>query len=208
MQERPNRLRRAIILALLVIGILGIGFLIYVVVDHLAFDAPVVSVETDPEATSSETPVTEPVGLSTVPIGNRIGQRAPDFRLRSLDGDSVLLSNFLSTVVILDFWASWCGPCRQTMPTLDAIAKSLAADVVLLGVNLDRTEQDAVNYLTSSNFDTMITLYGSYTDALEVFRMYGSGNGIPRTFVIDREGIIRFVGHPARLSLQTVEGLI
>lgn len=207
MQERTNRIRQIIVSALLVVGIIGVGFLIYVVVDHLSSDAPAVLSGIEADATPSAAIPQAPGGSTNIPTGIRIGQRAPDFRLLSLDLDFVSLSDYLGKVVILDFWASWCGPCRQTMPKLDAIAQSLAADVVLLGVNLDRTAEDAVNYLTANSFDAMLTLYGSYAAAFEVHRAYGNG-GIPKTFVLDREGVIRYVGHPASMSRRTVERLL
>ena len=93
------------------------------------------------------------------------------------------------------------------MPGLESLAKSLAADVVLIGVSLDRSASHASDYLTTNNYDAMVALYQSYAAAYNVFQTYGGG-GIPKTFVIDREGIIRYVGHPASLPRQTVERLI
>ena len=207
MQERANRLQRGIAYALILIGILGTGLLVFLLADNLSINTPVTLPEPEPEGTSSDAIAFEQETPSDVPSGIRIGQRAPDFRLRSLENEDVALSDFLGKVVILDFWASWCGPCRLTMPGLEDIARSLAPDVVLLGVNLDRTAENATNYLATNNFDVMIALYESYAAAFAVFRAFGDG-GIPRTFVIDREGIIRFVGHPAQLSRQTIERLL
>ncbi|MFC2079508.1 TlpA family protein disulfide reductase [Candidatus Bipolaricaulota bacterium] len=207
MQEQTNRLQRVSTYALLVVGIIGIGLLVYFVVDHLSVDAPAGLTEATSEDVSAAAPIPSSEGQSEVPVGNRIGQRAPDFQLRSLAGETVSLSGFLGKVVILDFWASWCGPCRLTMPGLEEIAQSLSPDVILLGVSLDRTEGNASNYLTTNSFDTMIALYESYASALAVFRAYGDG-GIPKTYVIDREGVIRYVGHPGSLPRRTVEGLL
>jgi len=207
MQERATRLQQIITYALIFVGILGIALLVFLVVDKPSIDVPTSLPEIEPEGIPIDVVVLEEEELEDVPIGIRIGQRAPDFRLRSLENEAVALSDYLGKVVILDFWASWCGPCRLTMPELEDIARSLTTDVVLLGVNLDRTERNAANYLASNNFDAMITLYESYASAFAVFRTYGNG-GIPRTYVIDRDGIIRFVGHPARLSRQTIERLL
>jgi len=207
MKERTNRLQRSIAYALILIGILGTGFLVYVVVDHLSVNAPAIRPAMDPNSALSDTITTAPEEPSDVSIGIRVGQRAPNFRLRSLENEDVSLSDFLGRIVILDFWASWCGPCQLTMPGLEDIARSLASDVVLLGVNLDRSEADAAGYLGSNNFDAMIALYESYASAYAVFQTYGNG-GIPKTYVIDRAGIIRYVGHPARLSRQTIESML
>jgi peroxiredoxin len=87
------------------------------------------------------------------------------------------------------------------------LAQALAPDVVLIGVSLDQTAAKASNYLGANDFSAMIALYESYTAALAVSRTYAVV-GIPKTYVIDRTGIVRYVGHPASLSRQTVERLI
>jgi len=207
MQERTNRLQQVITHALIFLGILGSGFLLFIVVDHLSFDAPAILPEAVPEDTLPDAIAFEQEAPTEVPIGIRIGQRAPDFRLLSLENEAVSLSDFLGKIVILDFWASWCTPCHLTMPGLEDIVSPLASDVVLLGVSLDRNAANAANYLVSNNFDVMLALYESYGSAFAVFRTYGDG-GIPKTFVIDRDGIIRYVGHPAQLSRQTIERLL
>lgn len=227
MQKQANQLQKSITYVLLAVGILGMGFLAFLVVDQLVpgpissppeMDAspiesalwsranPEVEPATEPDTSVTEAVTSETDAPSDVPTGIRIRQRAPDFSLRSLDNEVVSLSDFLGKVVILDFWASWCGPCRDSMPRLEAIAQSLAADVVLLGVNLDRKEETAASYLANNNFDGMVALHGSYAEASAVSRTYGV-TGIPKTFVIDRTGIVRYVGHPASLSRQVVEGL-
>ena len=133
-------------------------------------------------------------------VGTRPGYRAPALSLRSLDGRPVSLSEFAGQVVILDFWASWCGPCRVSMPTLDSLWKEVRDQgVVLIGVSLDRSASDASNYLTSQGFEEMIALWESATASRAAALSYGV-SGIPRTFIIDREGIIRFAGHPATLT--------
>jgi thiol-disulfide isomerase/thioredoxin len=213
MRALSTRHKYAATYVLIILGILAIGFLIYVVVDrlsspkasvvlHIPAEEPI-AIET-PSNSDSPADVEEP---AEIPIGIRIGQRAPDFSLQSLDNEDVALSDFLGSVVILDFWASWCGPCKSTMPGLESLAQALAPDVVLIGVSLDQTAAKASNYLEANDFSAMIALYESYTAALAVSRTYAVV-GIPKTYVIDRTGIVRYVGHPASLSRQTVERLI
>jgi thiol-disulfide isomerase/thioredoxin len=210
MMENPrNRGQKAILGLLLAVGALGIGLLSYLVVDRLTPDA--LDASTDPVHSTPQADADVSADTSTdsanASVGIRVGERAPDFQLPSLDGTNVRLSDFLGHVVVLDFWASWCGPCKLTMPGLEDLARDLAPDVVLLGVSLDRAATDAVDYLAANNYDAMVAVYGSYTAAYAVFVMYGGG-GIPKTFLIDRDGIIRHVGHPALLQRTAVERLL
>ncbi|MBU0595309.1 TlpA family protein disulfide reductase [Candidatus Bipolaricaulota bacterium] len=148
----------------------------------------------------------EPVVEPSLPIGNRIGQLAPDFTLPTLAGESVSLSDYRGQVVVLDFWASWCIPCRLTMPLLDDLALRFP-EIVLLGVSLDRSRADAVAYIGSRADSPLIAVYGSLSAASAVSRTYAV-SGIPRTFVIDQDGVVRFADHPANLTEETIESLL
>jgi peroxiredoxin len=187
---------------LIAIGVLGIALLGYLVVDRLILSSK--DRDTVADAGAPNAPVDAD---SSVPVGILVGQRAPDFSLPSLDGTEITLSDFRGYVVILDFWASWCTPCKVTMPGVESMVRSLEPDVVLLGVSLDRASRDASTYLASNNYESMIALYGSYSAAYAVFQTYGGG-GIPKTYVIDRDGVIRYAGHPASLQRTTVERLL
>jgi len=168
--------------------------------------------KTLPNALRSDTAeIEETIDQDTTPerdvpaIGYTVGLTAPDFTLATLDGDPITLSDYRGTVVILDFWASWCTPCKTAMPVLHA--KWLPyrdQGVVLIGVSLDRTEAEARTYIASSGFTDMITLWQSYRSAQAVAGDYGI-TGIPRTFVIDRDGIIRFANHPGYLTSSRIE---
>jgi peroxiredoxin len=143
-----------------------------------------------------------------VATGTRIGELAPDFALRSLDGTSVSLSRFRGRVVILDFWASWCGPCRDTMPSLHDLWHDVASrGVDLVGVSLDRTASAASSYLASNGFGDMTALWESAEASQAVASLYGV-RGIPRTLIIDRDGIVRFNNHPALLDRAVLEALL
>jgi thiol-disulfide isomerase/thioredoxin len=140
-------------------------------------------------------------------VGHRVGNVAPSFSLRSLADESTSLSDYRGRIVILDFWASWCVPCRLSMPSIEAMARELGDDVVLIGVSLDRSEAEARSYVDSRDYTDLVALYGSLNEARGVATDYGV-LGIPRTFVIDRVGIVRFAGHPNLLSRDLVESLL
>jgi peroxiredoxin len=125
---------------------------------------------------------------------------APDFALQSLDGETVSLSAFEGSVVLLDFWATWCGPCLKSVPGLHALVDRYQdRGVVLLVVSLDKTAGRARDYLTEHGYTTSNVLWESLDAARAVKDLFGVV-GIPRTFVIDREGVIRYSGHPANLT--------
>ena len=213
--RRQGTSRRRLMLSLLIaVGVVAVGLLIFAAATGLLFSEP----ETETVAIPIDTPIPEPAGdvtpsgpdepvepvskpdLPNLRVGYRVSERAPDFTLQSLSGDSVSLSQFLGQVVILDFWASWCTPCRTSMPDLHTLWNEVRDQgVVLVGVSLDRSEAAASGYLEQTGYAEMVALYESTAASSKVARSYGV-IGIPRTFVIDRDGIIRFAGHPGNLS--------
>lgn len=118
-----------------------------------------------------------------------IGQPAADFVLRSLSGENIRLSEQLGEVVILNFWATWCGPCRQEMPLLDQLYhKYHRAGLVLLGINLDRDTADAAEMARTLGVSYPVLL----DQRNEVAKAYETGT-LPLTVLIDREGTVRYV---------------
>lgn len=118
-----------------------------------------------------------------------IDKPAADFVLRSLSNENIRLSEQLGEVVILNFWATWCGPCRQEMPLLDQLYhKYHRAGLVLLSINIDRDEVPAAEMAK--------TLGVSYPVLLDqrnaVAASYEVGT-LPLTVLIDREGVVRYV---------------
>ncbi len=148
------------------------------------------------------------IGAAALALSLRVGsppELAPNFTLRSLDDAEISLADYRGSVVILDFWATWCKPCTRTFPALHALSEEYAEQgVVLLIVSLDRSEEKARDYLLENGYATDNVLWGSRRAALAVKDLYDVF-GIPRTFVIDREGYIRFSGHPTRLSPNDLE---
>jgi len=138
-------------------------------------------------------------------FGGKDPEIAPGFSLVSLDGEVVSLSDYRGQIVLLDFWASWCKPCRTTFPAVHALAERFAdRGVTLLVVSLDASEEASRQYLTDEGYPTANVLWGSLDEARAVRNLYGVV-GIPHTFVIDRDGLIRFDGYPRNLNAETIE---
>jgi thiol-disulfide isomerase/thioredoxin len=114
---------------------------------------------------------------------------APDFALRSLGAANVRLSEHLGEVVLINFWATWCGPCRQEMPLLDALyGKYQRAGLVMFGINIDEDRDDAVEMAQTLK----VTYPILFDERKDVSRAYQLGT-MPLTVLIDREGVIRYV---------------
>lgn len=136
-----------------------------------------------------------------VPASGLVGQPAPDFALRSWEGRNVRLSEHLGEVVLINFWATWCGPCRQEMPLLDEIyGKYRRAGLVLFSVNLDEANNlDAAREMAT----TLRVSYPVLFDARkEVSRAYQAST-MPLTVLIDREGVVRYVSEGYKLGYET-----
>jgi peroxiredoxin len=211
--EHPTRLRRRILWSLLCLFAVVTAGLAYAVASGWFVDDVRPAPEPEPAQVLAPTlPIAEQATASPtqafVATGSRIGERAPDFSLRSLGGEIVSLAQFRGRVVILDFWASWCAPCRATMPALHALWQDVASrGVALVGVSLDRSEAAAATYLAANGYGGMVALWESLAAAQSVASLYGV-RAIPRTVVIDRNGMVRFNGHSATLGRALLESVL
>jgi peroxiredoxin len=117
------------------------------------------------------------------------GTTAPDFVLKSLSGTNLRLSEYLGEVVMLNFWASWCGSCRQEMPQLDRLyATYRSAGFVVLGVNVDDDVTRALDLAKALNVSYPLVL----DPRKSVAPQYRLGE-LPMSVLIDRSGVVRYV---------------
>lgn len=120
---------------------------------------------------------------------NASAEPAPDFTLQSSTGENVRLAEQRGQVVMLNFWASWCGPCRKEMPLLDEMSKRYsAAGFVLYGVNVEEDNTDAKKLIKELGV-TFPILYDTESKASSLYNV----DAMPTTVVIDKKGEIRFV---------------
>jgi thiol-disulfide isomerase/thioredoxin len=122
--------------------------------------------------------------------------KAPDFELISLSGDTIRLSDFKGNVVILDFWATWCGPCRKEIPSFIQLQKTYGdSGVVILGIAISDKEKNVRDYYRKMKMNYPVMMGNS-----KVVKAYGGITGIPTTFVIDKEGNLyrRYIGYRPR----------
>ncbi len=127
--------------------------------------------------------------LCSVAAAVSTDRAAPDFTLRSLDGPNLRLQEQRGRVVLVNFWATWCGPCRQEMPHLNRLyEKYRAAGFTLLGVNIDDDARNAAGLSTKLGLKFPVLLD---TDK-KVSHLYDLAT-MPSTVLIDRDGRVRFI---------------
>ena len=122
--------------------------------------------------------------------GNLVGAPVPELHVESLGGKDLGVGDYSGKVVLLDVWASWCGPCKQELPMLDDMAKRLRGDgVEVLAVSVDQERANVVRFLKARPHWSLTIAHdpkGAIADRLGPEKM-------PTSYIIDRDGIIRYV---------------
>ena len=126
------------------------------------------------------------------PRANKIiqeGDQAPEFRLSALDGKQAALSDYRGKVVMVHFWATWCPPCVEELPTLERLYRSFAGrDFELLAVSVDEGGAERVTSFMQKNGLTLPVLLNP---GGSVAKSYGTFK-FPETYLLDRSGIVRY----------------
>jgi thiol-disulfide isomerase/thioredoxin len=123
-------------------------------------------------------------GLAAMPAGAVApGESAPAFALLDVRGNLVALERLRGKVVYVDFWASWCGPCRQSFPWMNALQQRYPDRLVIVGVNVDRRRADADRFLQEhpAQFTVVFDAAGATPTAWAV-------KGMPTSFLVDAGG--------------------
>jgi thiol-disulfide isomerase/thioredoxin len=118
--------------------------------------------------------------------GPIVGRPAPDFELADLNGNSVRLSQYKGHPLILNFWATWCEPCKQEMPLLEAYQKKYSPDLIVLGVDSGEGKVVVKSFLEKNEITFPIVL----DETSRIGPIYQIA-GYPTSFFIDRNGILR-----------------
>ncbi|MCA9608878.1 MAG: TlpA family protein disulfide reductase [Myxococcales bacterium] len=130
-------------------------------------------------------------GVHGAPESPLVGREAPALALPPVEGEPVELASLRGHVVLLDFWASWCGPCRMSIPALNEVHARYGDRIQMYGVNVDHG-LDAAGVVRAhrsfgATFPSLRDVRGEAQTAFEV-------QSIPTLVLIDRAGVIRYVG--------------
>lgn len=124
-----------------------------------------------------------------VPVLPRIpmvGFEAPDFEIELVDGETFKLSEQRGKVVLINIWATWCGPCVAEMPEIDQLAKDYEDDLVVIGVNAGEREQTVIDFVEKNGYGYLFAADMDYHVSGELY----PSRGIPYTIVVDPYGVI------------------
>jgi thiol-disulfide isomerase/thioredoxin len=116
--------------------------------------------------------------------------KAPDFTLQSLNDSSYTLSKMEGKVVLINFWATWCGPCRMEIPEFNELQKSYhEKGLEILGISVSDNKKQLKNFTKSFTVDYPM-LYGSTRDMNKIMRDYGGVYAVPSSFLVGKNGSI------------------
>ena len=119
----------------------------------------------------------------------RTGAPAPSFQLNSMAGKAVSLDSLKGQIVLVNFWASWCGPCRKEMPILEQLNRQYRGKgVTLVGVNVEPDSAAATDWLkaTPVSFPILFDVDSKVSKLYQV-------EGMPNTVILDRKGNVRYI---------------
>lgn len=142
------------------------------------------------EKKSSEGTSVRESASQNIKVGIQKGQQAPDFTLNDLQGNPVKLSDYKGKTVLINFWATWCPPCRVEMPHMQRFYEDYnQQDVVILGVNLTPTEEKTNNVMSfvkdyGLTFPILLDSEGTVMQTYQVV-------AYPTTYLLDSSGVIR-----------------
>lgn len=164
---------------------------------------------TDEDSRSDTDSLTITVNDEGPEIGIEVGNTAPEFIGHTTDGEEIALSDYRGQVVLLEFWGSWCTPCKTSMPHLDNLVTEYGDQgLIVITISTDMVMQDSIDFLAANGYTQFVSVWepggknGNPIDLLYDVTLY------PTTFVLDRQGVIRWIGQPIYLTGAMLEAIL
>ncbi len=125
---------------------------------------------------------------STSVLACSIGDDAPGFSLKDISGKDWSLEDLKGKAVFINFWGSWCQPCRKELPALNELQRK-NKEVVIIAINIDKSREKADNFLKKISLDQLTILLDPGTKVISSF----GARAMPTSYILDREGKVRFI---------------
>jgi peroxiredoxin len=132
-----------------------------------------------------------------------VGHPAPAFTLQTLSGETLALADLRGAPVVLNFWATWCGPCRREMPALQATRDRYGARIHVLGIDQGEESDVVQAFMDEVGIDFTIGLDRDQNVGTNLYNV----QGLPTTYFVDAEGVIRHVWLGEMNSITLEEGI-
>jgi peroxiredoxin len=140
---------------------------------------------------------------SGIPAPVQPGNPAPDFELKTLDGETAVLQDHSGEVILINFWATWCPPCKAEMPDLNAYyLANQEKGFTILGVNAQEDQKTVSNFIQATGFSFPILL-DSFGDVANQYQVHS----YPTTIVVGRDGEIKYI-HNGIISPTQLETIV
>jgi peroxiredoxin len=183
-QGKDHFIMNKVVFAIIVVAL--IGALAFAVTYQPKADRESASEQTNVSTkVENNLPRAENVSLSTAPVGLEIGNRAPDWSLKDPSGNIHSLQDYLGQVVVLDYWATWCGPCIKIMPDLQKFhEKYQSRGVNVIGMNGSERGGNPAKFMADKGFTYQLLVN------TDLVMQRQAPNGIPQLYVIGVDGVI------------------
>ena len=200
-KKRDKRVKLVTRITALVLSLILIGGIVYFNFIHKDASQNTPTVEPEVEDNTDE---------EFIPTGSSIGDRCPSQTLELVSGGSISVKDLRGKIVIINFWGTWCAPCKAELPDFDRIAKDYKDEVVVLTIHTVSYREEAPDYIANNFKDSeMLFAYDlpldDHTDMY--FDLLGGKSSYPRTVVLDEKGVIQYTKNGA-VHYETLAAII